>query len=259
MIICGPAGSGKSVLTGELSALIESYGAVVARVNFDPAAEYTPYDPDVDIRQYVMVRDLMKKGLGPNGAIIAAVDSMVNHVFDVRKVIEDINPDYVIVDTPGQIELFAYRHGGPFVFEALTYGYPTVVVFLMDALFFTSPANMVSVFLLASSVAMRFKKPQINVISKADLIPPERRREILEKLGEEGFLSSLSEEIQDHFTRSLATRLAEALYESGFVGEVIPVSVEDMESLSNLYAKITQMLSGGEEHKYYDITKSEDL
>lgn len=244
------------MLTGELSALMESYGVVVARANFDPAAEYLPYDPDIDIRQYVTARDFMREGLGPNSALIAAVDSMINHVFDVRKVIEDINPDYVVVDTPGQMELFAYRQGGPFVFNALTHGYPVVVVFLIDSLLLASPASIVSAFLLASSVAMRFKKPQINVISKADLVQPEKLRELLEKLGEEGFLTSLAEEISDPFARSLAVRLAEALYESGFFGEVIPVSVEDPLSLGNLYAKITQVLSGGEEYKYYDVARA---
>ena len=35
-----------------------------------------------------------------------------NNEFDLRNEVERVNPDYLLVDTPGQIELFAYRTSG---------------------------------------------------------------------------------------------------------------------------------------------------
>ncbi|MCX8196166.1 MAG: ATP/GTP-binding protein [Acidilobaceae archaeon] len=259
IVLVGPAGSGKTTLAGELASHIESYGPVVAKVNFDPAAESLSYDVDVDVRSYVTAQEFMARGLGPNGALIAAVDSLINHVFDIRRVLEEIKPDYVIVDTPGQMELFAYRHGGPIVLNALTHGYPSLTVFLMDAIFFENPASIVSILTLASSVAVRLQRPQINVVSKADLLMQEVLDNVVARLGEEGFLESLVASGEaDIYTKALMMSLVSALGSAGFVGEIIPVSVNSRESLDALYAKIQQILKGGEEEKYYDLRYEKD-
>jgi len=257
IVVVGPAGSGKSTLTSELAEHIEAFGASVARVNYDPAAESLAYPPDVDIRDYVGVEAFMARGLGPNGALVAAVDASIEYVHEIREKLVDINPDYVIVDTPGQLELFAYRVGGPVVVDALTEGYPASTVFLMDAMFFENVAGIVSVLTLASSVAVRLGKPQVNIVSKADLLLPEVSEEIIPRLGEEGFLSSLvdAEEGLDPYLLTLTKRLSEALQESGFIGEIVQVSVRRPESLDLLYAKLQQILASGDDYRMYDYVE----
>lgn len=258
IILVGPAGSGKSTLTAELADTIESYGPSVARVNYDPAAEKLPYDPEVDVRDYVTVDEFMSEGLGPNGALIAAVDTSFKYVRQIREKIDDINPDYAIIDTPGQLELFAYRVGGPVVLRAVIGGNPAVTVFLMDALFFEEPVGMISILTLASSTAMRLQLPQVNIVSKADLLRGEVVEDIIPRLGEEGFLSGLVNSMDniDDFVRNLASSLSEALYISGFIGEVLPVSVHDPDSLSRLYAKLQQILAGGDDYVFYDYAEN---
>lgn len=255
IVLVGPAGSGKSTLAGELSDFIESHGPVVARVNFDPAAEYVPYSIDVDARRYVSIHEFMAKGLGPNGALIAAVDSLINHVLDMREELERLQADYVVVDTPGQMELFAYRYGGPVVLNALTHGYNSLTVFLMDAVFFENPAGILSMLTLASSVAVRLQRPQINTVSKADLLTPHVLENIVKRLGEDGFLEALvsSDERADVYTRDLMLSISVALRSSGFIGEIIPISISKPDSLAALYAKIQQIARGGEEPKSYDF------
>ncbi len=245
IVLVGPAGSGKSTLAGELSSHMESYGVSTARVNFDPAVEKLLYEADVDVRDYVTVQEFMDKGLGPNGALIAAVDSLINYVSDIRRRIEDAGADYVIVDTPGQLELFAYRAGGPLVLDAITAGDPVVLVFLIDVTFFENPASIVSGLALASSVSLRLRKPQINIASKADLLMKEVLEEIIPRLGEEGFLTGLlaRDESIPGSLRELSMKISDAIYSSGYIGEIIPVSVTDPNMLSNLYAKIEQVFA----------------
>ena len=95
----------------------------------------------------------------------------------------------------------------------------------------------------------------MNVVSKADLLLDEVREEIIPRLGEPGFLTSLVEADTSvpGDLRLLYDSLARALEESGVIGEVLPVSVEEVETLTALYAKIQQILAGGDDFKIYDL------
>jgi GTPase SAR1 and related small G proteins len=66
----GIAGSGKSTLVSALYNWMDEQGYDVAVVNLDPAAEYLPYVPDVDIRERINARKIMRQfKLGPNASI----------------------------------------------------------------------------------------------------------------------------------------------------------------------------------------------
>jgi hypothetical protein len=75
-----------------------------------------PYNPDIDIRDFIVLEEVMTEyELGPNGAMILASDLMVNFLDDLRDEIDEYNPDWVFVDTAGQLELFAFRETGPLI------------------------------------------------------------------------------------------------------------------------------------------------
>lgn len=88
IVLVGPAGSGKSTLAKALWELASSRGPKTIIVNFDPAVEVLPYDPHIDVRNLVSIEDFMKKGLGPNGALIASVASLVNYVDEIKSEID---------------------------------------------------------------------------------------------------------------------------------------------------------------------------
>ena len=48
-----------------------------------------------------------------------ANDLIASKIDDIQNDVSKVNPDYLIVDTPGQIELFAYRTSGPFFVQNL--------------------------------------------------------------------------------------------------------------------------------------------
>jgi len=115
VFVTGTAGSGKSLLTSRIYEYYTSNGAFAAIFNLDPGVESLPYSCDIDVRDKIDIVSIMKQyDLGPNGALIMANDLIASKFDEFQNEINDVNPDYLIVDTPGQIELFAYRTSGPF-------------------------------------------------------------------------------------------------------------------------------------------------
>src|SRR5438445_8455416 len=108
IFIIGTAGSGKSLLTANLFNYYARNGSFVGTLNLDPGVENLPYTCDVDVRDYVDLVSIMRQyDLGPNGAMIMASDLIASTIDDLQRDVDNVNPDYLIVDTPCQIELFA--------------------------------------------------------------------------------------------------------------------------------------------------------
>src|SRR5208282_2622954 len=106
--------------------------------------------------------------LGPNGALIFANDLIASKLATIQEEMESTNADFAIVDTPGQIELFAFRDSGPYIARGLQ-GESKALLFLMDAVVASTPASFLSLLLLSISVQLRMEMPQLNVLSKVDL------------------------------------------------------------------------------------------
>lgn len=121
VFIIGTAGSGKSLLTASFTEWLKMSKQKVTTINLDPGVITLPYSPDIDVRDYVSIGELMEKhGLGPNGALVMAADLIAEETDTIAEEIENENPDMVIVDTPGQMELFAFRASGPYIVSELT-------------------------------------------------------------------------------------------------------------------------------------------
>jgi len=170
IFVTGTAGAGKSVLASRLLQWYSDNGSYPVALNLDPGAETLPYEPDIDVRDYVDIKAIMEDyNLGPNGSLIIASDLIATHLEEIQNEINELNPNVVIIDTPGQIELFAFRASGPYFVENIHSDYK-VNIFVFDGTLVSSAINYVSISLLASSVMLRLKTSQINVLSKSDLI-----------------------------------------------------------------------------------------
>ncbi|HWY34986.1 MAG TPA: ATP/GTP-binding protein [Nitrosopumilaceae archaeon] len=246
IFIIGTAGSGKSLLTANLFDYYTKNGNFVGVLNLDPGVENLPYTCDVDVRDYVDLISVMKQyDLGPNGAMIMASDLIASKIDELQRDVDNVNPDYLIVDTPGQIELFAYRTSGPFFVQNFNVEQKSAI-FLHDGSLVTTPTNFVSMALLASSIKLRLNLPFVNVLTKIDLIE-DRIRDILKWSSN---LSSLEEAISkqsDGESYTLVMNILRSLNVGGFSQGLIPISNATTEGMINLEAALSRILNLGEE------------
>ena len=245
IFVTGTAGSGKSMLTSKILEHYQKNGVFASVLNLDPGVESLPYRPDVDVRDYVDIVQIMKQyDLGPNGSMIMANDLIATKIDDIQNEIHGVNPDYLIVDTPGQIELFAYRASGPFFIQNIDAGEKTNI-FLYDGTMIVSPSNFISISLLATSIKLRLELPTINVMTKTDLIP-DKIDQILKWSSDP---TSLEEELKtlEGEVYSFATDILRTLNIGEFAGDLIPISNLTGEGMVNLQAALSRIINLGEE------------
>jgi len=245
IFVTGTAGSGKSMLTSKILEYYQKNGVFASVLNLDPGVESLPYRPDVDVRDYVDIVQIMKQyDLGPNGSMIMANDLIATKIDDIQNEIHGVNPDYLIVDTPGQIELFAYRVSGPFFIQNIDASEKTNI-FLYDGTMIASPTNFISISLLATSIKLRLGLPTINVMTKTDLIP-DKIDQVLKWSSDP---ISLEEELKtlEGETYSLATDILRTLNIGEFAGDLIPISNLTGEGMVNLQATLSRIINLGEE------------
>ncbi|HKU32418.1 MAG TPA: ATP/GTP-binding protein [Candidatus Nitrosotalea sp.] len=250
IFVVGTAGSGKSLLASKILDYYTRNGHFVGMLNLDPGVENLPYTCDVDVRDYVDIVSIMKQyDLGPNGSMIMANDLIASKIDELQREVDDVNPDYLIVDTPGQIELFAYRASGPFLIQNLNTEQKTSI-FLHDGSLITTAINFVSIALLATSVKLRLGLPQVNVVTKIDLIE-DKIKDILKWSTNMANLEEAIAKESDGESYTLATNLLRSLNLGGFAQGLIPVSNATGDGMTNLQAALSRILNMGEEMEDY--------
>jgi GTPase SAR1 family protein len=202
--------------------------------------------PDVDIRDYVSLANVMEKySLGPNGGLVAAIDLISAHVGAVEKEIEEIAADFVVLDAPGQIELFAFRETGPLIVSHLG-GESRLLIYLVDAALAKTPAGFVSSLLLAASAFVRFNLPEVNVLSRADLLTEQELEQIMGWLDDVDALITDAQGTRNELQSELTAELYRAIQQVFSGSDMVPVSAQKMENLDLLFTQISNVLTGGE-------------
>lgn len=72
----------------------------------------------------------------------------------------------MVIDTPGQIEVFTWSASGSIITETLASTFPTIVVYVMDTARSTNPVTFMSNMLYACSILYKTKLPFIVVLNK---------------------------------------------------------------------------------------------
>ncbi len=182
VVFIGPAGSGKTTLVKAYGDWLSKSGRKASFINLDPGVEETLYSPSFDIRVFFTVEEIMRReSLGPNGAMIRAMDILAEKSLELASQISMLEEDYMLIDTPGQSELFVFRSAGPEIMRGLSAVARTIVVFLIDGQLICSPSDLIAVFSLAAACRLRLNVPFVHVVTKADVLS----RSDLEKLMQE--------------------------------------------------------------------------
>jgi len=110
--------------------------------------------------------------LGPNGALIYAIEFLMSNQDWLREQLGDFVDDYLIIDCPGQIEL--YTHAPVmrrFVDVLRDLGYSVCALYLVDSQYLVDGCKFISSTLTALSAMIHLELPHLNVISKMDICP----------------------------------------------------------------------------------------
>ncbi len=243
----GTAGSGKSSLTYAFQNWMNLEGLDVITVNLDPGVDFLLYTPDIDIREWVSLQQIMTEHkLGPNGAQIACADLIVFNIDRIKKLIDEYKTNYVLFDTPGQTELFTFRHASTRIIE--TFGLDSsMLLFLIDPFIAQTPSGFISQLLLASTVQFRFKIPIYNVLSKSDMIDQDKLDLIVEWSEDLVKLEDALIEERKETLSHLNLELLKVLNDLNIYKEVNPTSAETKTGMEDIYNSIQQIFQGGED------------
>ncbi len=242
IFIIGTAGSGKSYFTGSFSDYLDFKKIDHAIVNLDPGADYLPYEPDIDVREWITVSDVMERySVGPNGAQIVSADLIATKAEDILDELDLYSADYVLIDTPGQMELFTLRSSSEILIQA--FGRRNCVsVFLFDPVISQRASGFTSMVFMYSSAVMRLGIPQIPALSKVDLLPEHDVERILGWSQDPDLLyDDLSKE------RGISGDLFHLLREAGLIRPLIPVSAKTGYGMDDVYEIVQEIYYGGED------------
>ena len=156
------------------------------------------------------------------------------------------------MDTAGQLELFAFRETGPLIASALGFGdIQRSVSFLFDANFVLRPNGFISTLLLAASVQFRFQRiPQINILSKADLLDEDQIDMIVNWSQDFQSLEDSTSEREKGLIRELTMDLSEVFIQMGSTAELIPITIREENGLDLLFGYL-QRVFDSDKSKFY--------
>ncbi|XP_026400526.1 GPN-loop GTPase QQT2-like [Papaver somniferum] len=104
-----------------------------------------PYGVNIDIRDAVKHKEVMKQyNLGLNGGILTLLNLFATKFDEVVSEKRADQLDYVLVDTPGQIEIFTWSASGWIITEAFASTFPTVIAYVVDTPRSSSPVTFMT-------------------------------------------------------------------------------------------------------------------
>lgn len=249
LFLLGTAGCGKSTMAAAMANWMTEVGYPLQLVNLDPGADLSPYEADVDVRDWITLADIMEEyGLGPNGAQVVAADMLALYKTRIRESLDLKEGGYILFDTPGQMELFSFREATREMVKGLVPN--SYLVYLVDPFNSRTPTGFVTQLMLSALSRLRFQVPSIEVLSKIDLIeegmmedlkrwqqfPEQLMDDVLQEAGNEPAMS-----------RELSVGINRVLEDMGIASKLFPVSSSTGEGLERLYEVIQLTFGAGED------------
>jgi len=247
-LVLGSAGTGKSTYCRVMQEHCAAAGRTARVGNLDPAADAFGYSVAFDVRELISVGDVMQElGLGPNGGLLYAMEYLCDNLEWLGDELDAFaEDDYLLLDCPGQIELYTHVPVFNRVAACLRErGWSVVVVYCVDATFVSDAAKFVAGNLTALAAMVQLELPHVNVLTKVDLLP---RKEALER-----FTSPSGAALAGELARGMPPRhrrlneaLCRLLDEYDMVA-FLPLDVTDEESVAALLQQVDHAMQYGED------------
>ncbi|EMC95902.1 hypothetical protein BAUCODRAFT_508368 [Baudoinia panamericana UAMH 10762] len=175
VIVMGPAGAGKTTFCSALIQHLRTQKRSCFYINLDPAAEEFVYEPDIDIKELITLEDVMEElHLGPNGGLIYCFEFLLDNMDFLTDPLEAVTDEYLIViDMPGQIELYTHVPIVPNLVKALTRGSLNIsmcAAYLLESTFIVDHSKFFAGTLSAMSAMLMMELPHVNILSKMDQV-----------------------------------------------------------------------------------------
>jgi len=200
----GGTGSGKTTFMQRINSHLHSKREPPYVINLDPAVRTVPFESNIDIRDSLNYKEVMREyNLGPNGGILTSLNIFATKIDQIINILEKRtapNPETpkakpikkIIVDTPGQIEVFVWSASGSILLDSLASSFPTVIAYIIDTPRTSSTSTFMSNMLYACSILYKTKLPMILVFNKTDVKDAEFAKEWMTDF--EAFQEALKQE-----------------------------------------------------------------
>jgi len=161
-------------------------------------------------------------------------------------VIKSMESDYCLIDTPGQMELFAFRQSSNALVEELGRE-DSILVFLSDPTLARTPNGFISDMMLCGITQFRFSLPILNVLSKSDLLKEEELEELSIWSRDAYALYNALTEKDMSSQAIISAEFLKAMENVGMYKELTPVSAMEGTGMEDIYNTVQQYFEGGED------------
>ena len=211
LIVLGMAGSGKTTFVEKLEEEIANIDKESYIINLDPAVMNTLYEPNLDIRDTIKYKEVMSSNnLGPNGAILTSLNLFSTNIDKVVTLLENkTDIDFVVMDTPGQLEVFSWSASGKLITDSFSLIFPSILIYIIDIPRCNNPNTFSSNMLYALSIMYKMKLPLLIAFNKLDIA---KENKVIEWLQDFESLQEALKKKDDYistFSSSLSLLLAE--------------------------------------------------
>ncbi|CAG8578002.1 7471_t:CDS:2 [Paraglomus brasilianum] len=251
--------------------------------NLDPAAERFEYEPSIgiflpqlvsiglslhvmigkpidlfsifenvqDIRELITLEDVMDElHYGPNGGLIYCLEFLLNNIDWLEDELGEYYDDYLIIDCPGQIELYTHFPIIRRLCECLQrMNFSICGVYLLESQFIEDKSKFFAGVLSAMSAMISLEIPHINVMSKMDLLG-DVNNQMMERYFDPDPLLLLEEVNRNTNTRyhSLNEAIAQLVDDYNMVS-FLPLNIRDEDSVASILSHIDNATQYGEDQE----------
>ena len=197
LIVLGMAGSGKTTFVQKLEEEIANKDKESYIINLDPAVMDT---------LYVM----LSNNLGPNGAILTCLNLFSTNIDKVISILESKEDlDFVVMDTPGQLEVFSWSASGKLISDSFSILFPSILIYIIDMPRCSNPNTFSSNMLYALSIMYKMKLPLLIAFNKADIAKDSKVTEWMDDYESLQAVLKKKDDYMSTFSSSLSLLLAE--------------------------------------------------